>query len=221
MGSKLAPLLCLCLISGNVLAVSGQKPAAAPRLAIDADRPFVCLKFVRYGPGIPFGENEPKQRIWFRFVNNCNVPVTISTFGVPDGSPADEVGVMDHVVRDEHGGFDVEVVPPPPMPEFPPVTSGTPPPPRVVETRGESGKMPFGYWFEVGSSDTIPPGKAVLFSIPTNHLGKDWHMEIPFSFKEAPGHCCRDSNVWGGQPEMNLSYSQEDLPDRIQVVLKK
>jgi hypothetical protein len=119
MGSKLAPLLCLCLISGNVPAVSGQKPAAAPRLAIDADRPFVYLKFVRYGPGIPFGENEPKQRIWFKFVNNCNVPITISTFGVPDGTPRDEVGVMDRVIRDEHSGIEAEFLPPMAVFQFP------------------------------------------------------------------------------------------------------
>jgi hypothetical protein len=204
-----------------VPAVSGQKPAAAPRLAIDADRPFVCLKFVRYGPGIPFGENEPKQRIWFKFVNNCNVPITISTFGVPDGTPRDEAGVMDRVIRDEHSGIEAEFLPPMAVFQFPPGMSETPSQDQTAGTRSESEKMPFGYWFEVGSSDVIPPGMAVLFSIPTNHLSKEWHIEIPFSFKEAPGHCCRDSNEWGGQPEMNLSYSLEDLPDRIQVALKK
>lgn len=66
----------------------------------------------------------------------------------------------------------------------------------------------------------VQPSSA-LFSIPTNHFSKECQIEIPFSFKEAPGHCCRDSNEWGGQPEMNLSYSLEDLPDRIQVALKK
>ncbi len=221
MGSRLIPLLFCCLISGNVQAAFAQKPSAAPRFVIDADRPFVYLKFVRYGPGTKFGDGEPKERIWFKFVNNCNVPVTVRTFGAPDGSAPDEIGVMDRVVRDEHNGIEVEFLPPMPVPEFPPGESDARPQAQTTGTRLEPEEMPLGYWFEVGSSDTIPSGKAVLFSIPTNHLGKDWHIEIPFSFEEPPGHCCRDSNVWGGQPEMHLSYSLEDLPESIQAALKK
>ena len=43
-------------------------------------------------------------------------------------------------------------------------------------------EMPKGYPFHVGSRITIPGGKDVLFSIPANHVTKDWHIEIDFTF---------------------------------------
>ena len=114
MSFRLVPLLFLCLIGGNVPAAFAQKPAAAAQFVIDGDRPIVYLHFVRYGPGMQFNDDEPKERIWFKFVNNCTVPVTIRTFGVPDGDPEDEAGVMDRVVRDEPMlliTFDYPVIP--------------------------------------------------------------------------------------------------------------
>jgi hypothetical protein len=66
----------------------------------------------------------------------------------------------------------------------------------------------------------VQPSSA-LFSIPTNHFSKECQIEIPFSFKKRRDTVVAIPINGGGQPEMHLSYSLEDLPDRIQVALKK
>jgi hypothetical protein len=30
--------------------------------------------------------------------------------------------------------------------------------------------------------DYIPPGKSILFSLPTNQFRRAWHIEIPYEF---------------------------------------
>ena len=77
---------------------SGQGAGSATTFVIDPNRPFVYLRFDHMGPGIRRSEGEPSSRIWLRLVNNCRVPIIVSTFGVPDGSPKGEIGVMDEVV---------------------------------------------------------------------------------------------------------------------------
>jgi len=64
---------------------------------------------------------------------------------------------------------------------------------------------------EVGSSESIPPGEEILFSIPVNHLRKRWHIEIPYTFDLPSGECCRDTDI-GGAPKMVIEYSLRDLP---------
>src|SRR5579862_7731003 len=90
-----------------------QSHWSANSFVIDANRPYVYLKFDHYGRGVHFGNDEPDLRFWFRFVNNCRVPVLLRTFGVPDGSLPHEVGVMDLVKRDEVEGFVTERPQPP------------------------------------------------------------------------------------------------------------
>jgi hypothetical protein len=67
----------------------------------DANRPFVYPKFERIGAGVRRNEDEPSFCAWFHFVNNSSVPIRLRTYGEPEGSPADEVGVMDDVVVDQ------------------------------------------------------------------------------------------------------------------------
>lgn len=64
---------------------------------------------------------------------------------------------------------------------------------------------------EIGSSESIPPGESILFSIPMNHLSERWHVEIPYDFELPQGRCCRDPKV-GGQPHMVVDYEFRDLP---------
>src|ERR1700733_517886 len=79
----------------SVQAQTGQSPFPFVR---DANRPFVYLKFDHVGTGVRRNDNEPPSRVWLQFVNNCNVPILLHAYGVPDGSPAGELGVMDDVV---------------------------------------------------------------------------------------------------------------------------
>jgi hypothetical protein len=86
-------LLAFMLCAGFAQAQK-KRPERSMPFIIDANRPFVYLKLDHFGPGEPWGDGEPPFRIWFRFVNNCNVPVQVRTFGGPDGA----LGVMDSVV---------------------------------------------------------------------------------------------------------------------------
>ncbi len=182
---------------------SRQSVSAQPaRFIIDESRPYVYLRFDHMGAGVKFAVDEPPERVWFRFVNNCRVRISLSAFGAPDGSPKDEVGVMHDVVRDS-ADLILDV-------------SNNPPAPDAKRSdKDEEANMPTGYEFDVGSRVTIPPGKSVLFSIPVTHLSKLWHIEIPYEFDLPSGKGPRLPRV-GGEPKMVLFYSIWDLPEDIQ-----
>jgi hypothetical protein len=177
-----------------------------PGFVIDENRPYVYLRFDYVGNGIRFSDDEPDQRVWLRFVNNCRIGIVLRTFGAPEGSPKDEVGVMHRVVKDVQFRIrDVE-------PEPPALNA------KGAEPRQEA-KMPGGYDFDLALAEIVPPGKSLLFSVPVTHLSKSWHMEIPYEFDLPPGKGPRQQIV-GGQPSMTLRYSAWDLPENVQQQLK-
>jgi hypothetical protein len=204
----------LALIAGLLLLVTpgalAQIGGTAESFVIDLNHPYVYLKFDHFGAGIPRNRNEPTSRIWLRLVNNCRVPIIVSTFGVPDGSPKGEAGVMDTVVPVVvSGATGSGTVPLEPLP--PPLGSASPE--QKPSTDAKADEMPEGYMFEVGSSESIPPGKNILFSVPTNHLGKRWHFEIPFRF-DLPEHKGRFDESIGGEAQMVITYSVWDLSSK-------
>jgi hypothetical protein len=191
------------------LAASGQSTSHAsafPGFVIDENRPYVYLRFDHVANGVRFSDDEPAQRVWLRFVNNCRVGLVLRTFGAPEGSAKDEVGVMHRVVKDVQ--FRIRVVEP-----EPPALN-----PKDAEPRREA-KMPGGYDFDLALAETIPPGKSLLFSVPVTHLSKSWHIEIPYEFDLPRGKGPRQRTV-GGQPSMILRYSAWDLPEDVQQQLK-
>lgn len=185
-----------------------QASAPLPRFVIDENRPYVYLRFDQLGTGARFSDDEPPKRVWFRFVNNCHVGIVLRAFGVPEGSRKDEIGVMHDVVKD--------------APQFRVHGIDNDPPPLNTQTSEPSpeARMPMGYDFEVSSPESIPPGKSVLFSVPVTHLGKSWHIEIPYKFDVPSGKGPRQPIV-GGEPRMVLLYSAWDLPQDIQQQLPK
>jgi hypothetical protein len=191
--SSLATLFVCAVIAVSIQAQTGRAPAPFVR---DANSPFVYLKFDHIGTGIRRSDDEPSSRIWLRFVNNCNVQIVLHAYGVPDKSPAGEVGIMDNVVPD------------PPMLT---ITSAKPVIPAVEHHRSQ---MPSGYVGEVAGAIRVEAGESVLFSVPTNHLGAEdggWHMEIPFWFATPKGNASRAPGT-GGEPVMSLWYSLYDVP---------
>jgi hypothetical protein len=191
------------------LSACGQSTSQAsglPRFVIDENRAYVYLRFDHVGKGVKFSEDEPTQRVWLRFVNNCRVGVVLRTFGPPEGSLKDEVGLMHHVVKDVQ--FRIHEVEP-----EPPAINATGTEPK------QSATMPGGYYFDLGSAEIIPPGKSLLFSVPVSHLSKSWHMEIPYKFDLPPGKGPRPETI-GGEPSMVLRYSAWDLPEAVQRQLK-
>jgi hypothetical protein len=86
--------------------------------------------------------------------------------------------------------------------------------------RSESTEMPKGTMFHVGSAQVLPPSKNILFSIPVNHLGKKWHIEIPFTFDLPAGKGPHDPNA-RGEPILVIEYSMWDLPLKLRTEIQK
>jgi hypothetical protein len=173
----------------------------AEQFIFNKERAFTYLQFDHVGKGPRRNENEPTYRIWFRFVNNCRVPIVIRTSGVPDGSPEGEVGLFHNVVTNPptHGVSGDNVL-----------ESGASP--KLAESHAPTAPMPEGYDSDVSSTATLQASESLLFSIPLNHLRGKWHIEVPFRFDvphKRPSHY--EANI-GGQPHMAISYWLSDLP---------
>jgi len=201
--------LVICVFTLSMIAVGSRSSAQNSDLTkdflINPNRSFVYLKFDHIGKGIRFGEGEPTTRLWLRIVNNCRVSVVFTTFGVPDGSPKGEQGVMHEVVAN---------APPEIVIDYSPFDK------RIGQVQEPPGKpeedaMPRGYFSHLASASSISPGEEILFSVPIDHIGKRWHMEIPFHFDLPPGKGPRADHV-GGQPNMAIAYSLYDLPTKVQ-----
>ena len=165
------------------------------------ERAFTYLQFDHIGKGPRRDEDEPAYRIWFRFVNNCRVPIVIRTSGVPDGSPVGEVGLFHNVVANSpfNGASGVSFL-----------ISGASP--KAAESPAAAPPMPHGYDADVSSAATLGASESLLFSIPVNHLSGSWHIEIPFRFDlphKRPSHY--EENI-GGQPYLMIGYWLSDLP---------
>jgi hypothetical protein len=183
---------------------SSRTSAPSSQFVIDENRPYVYLRFDHMGTGVRFSDDEPPNRVWFRFVNNCDVGIVLRTFGAPDGSLKDEVGVIHYVEKDE---------------AILEVTSGIgnrPPAPNEKGSKSrETAKMPMGYDAELSSVHHVSPGNSLLFSIPVTHLSESWHIEIPYKFDVPIGKGPRQPIV-GGEPKMVLLYSVWNLPEAVQ-----
>jgi len=180
---------------------------------IDPNRAFIYLKFDKMGKGAT-NERDSATRIWFHLTNNSRVPIIVSTFGLPEGDRKDEQGVMYDVVPTVVNGILVLTMPETTM------MPGTTCKAQKPSPKTAAGEPPRGTMSDVGSFQSIPPGRAILFSIPINHLGKRWHIEIPFRFDLPGGKRPRDPNI-GGQPSMVITYSVGDLPPRYQAAFEK
>jgi len=198
----------ICILGISLFA---QGSRMREEFLIDVNRPFVYVKFVQTGPGVPRNPQEPTLRIWLRLQNNCRIPVDVRANGVPDGSPGDEVGLNYEVVPERVGGIQT--------------SSGIL---DQLETdlnadrqkpKPQADQIPLGYMSELYSLVTIDPGTDALFSIPVNHLSKRWHIEIPFTFNLPKGKGPRDPKN-GGTPVMVVSYSLWDLPPESRTEIK-
>jgi hypothetical protein len=187
---------------------TSQTSAQLTRFVIDENRPYVYLRFDHTGTGVRFSDDEPLKRVWFRFVNNCNVGIVLQTISVPEGTLKDEIGVIHDVVKD------------PPQIRIRGVNTDPPTLNMQSSEPPQEAKMPAGYDSEIRSTESIPPGKSALFSVPVTHLSKSWHLEIPYAFDVPPGKGPRQAII-GGEPRMVLLYSAWDLPEDIQQQLPK
>lgn len=201
---------------------------------IDPSKPYVYLEVDHIGPREPHNEKEPNTGIYLRLRNNCRLPIIVPTFGGPTGGTYGEVGVMDEVVLSAavvHGdldgtGGDSKSVP---MLLTTPDVLLSPElkkakarlqaeeeekakaeveqeKSRRKATAKELAERPSGYFFDVGSATTIPPAKAIYFSVPVNHVDKRWHFQISFRFALKRQGPIR-------QPYSYVAFMWDDLPE--------
>ena len=166
---------------------------------VDPSKPYVYLELDRVGPRTPLRKEEPKTGIWLRLKNNCNLPIVIVTFRA---SPKNEGGVTDEVVPNprppgsetassgigsyEQGAEDLADIflsPNSNEAEVRGVEEKTKREPRTAD-QAVRAERPHGYnnGYEPGTQvlTVIPPGGQLPFSLPSNHVSKTWHFEIPF-----------------------------------------
>ena len=193
-------LLCLAAIP-----LFSQPKSATKQFVLDPDKFFVYVRFDHIGPGAQQSDDEPPIRIWLHLVNNCRVQIVVTANGVPDESPKDEVGLRYRIVAN------------PPVLGLPHLIgkpSGEKDETDIDDNTGAA-EMPRNDLIDVMSAITVEPGEAILFSMPVNHVGKHWHVEIPFEFDVPRGKGGRDEKN-GGQPIMAVDYGLYDLPQQAQ-----
>jgi len=156
------------------------------------------------------------MRIWLHLVNNCRVPIVVSANGVSDESPKDEVGLRYRIVANPPVFGSSGVI----YRDASGEKSGSHKADNTPDSGEQSAAMPRNNLVDVATSIIIRPGEQILFSMPVNHLGKHWHVEIPFEFDVPRGKCCRDEET-GGQPVMSVDYGLYDLPPQAQKQITK
>lgn len=179
--------LCVAVLSAPSSASDGPGKAA---FLIDPSRHYAYLKFDRIGDREPLSPDEPTKGLWLRFVNNCRLPIVVAIFD----AGADNLGV---------GVFD-EVIPV--TGKLPIIDYGGPIKPKPNAPPQE--EPPKGYFApDVISTTIIPPRKDLLFSVPLNHVGPAWYLQVRFYFA-LPGE------GYGTGPYSVVSFDWQDIPEK-------
>jgi hypothetical protein len=202
----------------------GHPAAQKTEFRLDLSKPYVYLEVDHIGPRTPLRESEPREGIWLRLRNNCDVPIVVVTFGHPPGKPEAALGVVDEVVPNapdagpESAGSGIGY-----SPEQKDLTDiFLSPDQNEAEIKGvedslkgvsegkESASRPHGYngGYQPGFQvlTVIPPGVAVPFSVPISHVSKTWHFEVPFRFALKHEGAIR-------QPYSYVAFFWDDLPE--------
>ncbi|MGB2900929.1 MAG: hypothetical protein WBB89_16835 [Candidatus Acidiferrum sp.] len=166
---------------------------AGPRndnFLINPSKHYAYLKFDHVGEREPLSPDEPTKGLWLRFVNNCRLPIVVAIFD----AGADNLGV---------GVFD-EVIPA--TAKLPIVDYGGPIKPKPKAPPQE--EPPKGYFApDFISATIILPGKDLLFSVPLNHVGPAWYLQVRFYFA-LPGE------GYGTGPYSVVSFDWQDIPEK-------
>lgn len=196
-------------------------PSADPR--IDTAKPIAYLVFDHIGPRNPIEPGEGTTGIYLRIQNNSRLPLVIAV--LKDHKNAPVPSLLDEVIPNRKLVLGAGL-PWMPSPGFPTVRgwddlqaypNEDEEAVRAAEFDAERGcknpdkgklaARPNGYGWDLAPALTIiPPGGALLFSLPANHASREWHIEIPFRLglandgKERP-------------PYSYLAFFWEDIPE--------
>jgi len=182
--------LCIALSTAPSGANDGTKK---PDFLIDQSKDYVYLKFDHVGDREPLSPDEPTKGLWLRLVNNCRIPIVVAIFDT--GTVNAGVGVFDEVVP-------LAAKRPLPIFHLPGQAKSQPKPATVKEEPPEGYSPP-----DVFSTTIVSPGENLLFSVPLNHVGPTWSLEIRFYFEVA-----RVS--YGTGPYSVVSFYWQDIPEK-------
>ena len=171
------------LLSGLVNA-----QARGPTISLDPTRPYVQIVFDHVGHRKPLDSEETERGVWLRLKNNCQVPINVDAFDPGTGDPG--LALLHEVVKVQRsivgygGTADVAV--------------------------NASPAIPVGYSDrDVASPVVIKPGSKILFSVPSNHISRDWYIRVKFELELPPVRA-------GRQPYSFVDFSLTDVPLRYQ-----
>jgi hypothetical protein len=158
------------------------QPQATPKLVLDAAKPFVYIEFDHTGPRQPLRPDELARGLWLRLVNNSVLPIIVrahSSITDPD------MTILEDVITPQ-----TRMIPKSGLPDY--------------------GPMPRGYATasDVTSLLTINPGKEVLFSVPVNHVGPAWFLQVSFQFDLPP------AEHGAAQPVCYAGFTWDDIPKK-------
>jgi len=148
-----------------------------PKLALDDAKPIVYVAFDHISPRPRVEDNEPARGLWLRIVNNSVVPIEVEVLDSAT-TPALKLIPDDIISR---------------------MT-------RIPKSGPTHDNAPVGYASGLGSPEIVDAGKSFLFSVPVNHVGRSWYMEVPFRLHLPPVKK-------GVQPLCHAQFTLEDIPE--------
>jgi hypothetical protein len=197
--------LALALLAGS-LACQGKQNTPAfhhdtqpqrdtPGFAIDKHKPYIWFEFDHYGLAKPDSESSTREYMWLRLHNNCSQTLSVIING--DLSDALQGERTVHFWTDDDISRGLRVVANPP--------SSVLTIDKLTDTNAERAKTPKpknpGYFPpDFGSPYLIRPRENVLFRVPADAVGPDWHLVVPVQFANTSG------------PSLNLIFSRYDIP---------
>jgi hypothetical protein len=185
--------LFFCIGVSSSLSLTDAKPKSQDFL-IDPSKHYVYLMFDHVGDRQPLSRDETSKGLWLRLVNNCRIPIAVAIFDTGTSGPG--IGVYDEVVPLATKGPTVHF-------------GGLAKNPPELATPSKKEHLPRGYSLpDTFSTATVSPGESLVFSVPRNHVGPFWSMQIRF-YLNLP------EDSYGSGPYSVVSFDWQDLPEKL------
>lgn len=221
LGANLFLGICLSLAALNAAQVAKDGERDYVKFLTDPAKPYAYLQVDHVGPRMPLRDGEPNVGIWLRLKNNSKLPIAVLAVGTQAAYSQSGIILEDEIIPNIHasgGGEDARMAglsAPPGLSNAQEIMDVFRWPNRTEEevksaerSYKAASERPRGYNFYNGFESfqltMISPGDEVLFSVPANHVSKDWHIEIPFRLAVPNNSRIRP-------PYSYLAFYQEDL----------
>lgn len=151
-------------------------------ISLDESRPYVEIVFERSGERVPVFDGEGKQGLWLKLRNNCVLPIEVRVLPGNRGNPG---FLVPHEVIEELAGV------------------------RPLSGHRPLLTKPSGYGSpDVGNSRAIAPEKDLLFSVPLNHVTREWFLRVEIELvMPVPAR--------GNQPRTFVEFYWSQLPEDV------